>query len=416
MTARVRPVAGRAAGYFLLAPVTGVVWCLLLVPLTLLGLATAPVLVGLPLLALAMVLARASGGSERGLARVALGVDVHPPAPRVRPSGRFGWVWGPVRDAAAWRALLYQLLVLVPRVVQFAVLLAASVAAVVLIALPLATLWLPFAIAVDLGGGREWLIDSWYSGLPAALLGGLLWLALLHGLRTAARWQGWLVRVMLGPSRTAELTAEAQRLHASRARGVEAAEAERRRIERDLHDGAQQRLVSVAMSLGRAKSKLGSDPEAVRALIDEAHADAKLAISELRDLARGIYPSVLGDRGLDAALSSLAARCPVPVEVSVKVEPRPPTAVESTAYFTVAEALTNITKHSGATRARVAVSRTGTSVVVEVVDNGRGGASVRQGGGLAGLADRAATIDGVVTVVSPVGGPTSIRTELPCAW
>jgi signal transduction histidine kinase len=230
---------------------------------------------------------------------------------------------------------------------------------------------------------------------------------------TLAKW-------LLGPNTTEQLTEKAERLQASRARGVDAAEAERRRIERDLHDGAQQRLVAVAMGLGRAKSKMDSDPNAVRALIDEAHADAKLAVSELRDLARGIYPAVLGDRGLDAALSSLAAKCPVPVEVHVAIEPRPPAAVESTAYFIVGECLTNVAKHSGATEAKVNAWReerpTGDLVVVEITDDGHGGASMRAGGGLSGLADRAATIDGVMTVVSPVGGPTVIRADLPCVW
>jgi signal transduction histidine kinase len=229
-----------------------------------------------------------------------------------------------------------------------------------------------------------------------------------------------LAKSLLGPNTTEQLTEKAERLQASRARGVDAAEAERRRIERDLHDGAQQRLVAVAMGLGRAKSKMDSDPDAVRALIDEAHADAKLAVSELRDLARGIYPAVLGDRGLDAALSSLAAKCPVPVEVHVAIEPRPPAAVESTAYFIVGECLTNVAKHSGATEAKVNAWReerpTGDLVVVEITDDGQGGASMRAGGGLSGLADRAATIDGVMTVVSPIGGPTVIRADLPCVW
>ena len=233
-------------------------------------------------------------------------------------------------------------------------------------------------------------------------------------------WLGWLHGelgvALLGPNRTKRLEQKAERLQASRARGVDAAEAERRRIERDLHDGAQQRLVAVAMSLGRAKSKFDHDPEGVRALIDEAHADAKLAVSELRDLARGIYPAVLGDRGLDAALSAQAAKSPIPVDVQVDVNPRPPAAVETTAYFIVGETLTNIAKHSGASEAGVKVWRTDDHVVVEIIDNGHGGAEVRPGGGLAGLADRAATIDGVITVVSPVGGPTVIRADLPCQW
>ena len=233
-------------------------------------------------------------------------------------------------------------------------------------------------------------------------------------------WVGWLHGelglALLGPDRTSRLEQKAERLQASRARGVDAAEAERRRIERDLHDGAQQRLVAVAMSLGRAKSKFDQDPNLVRELIDEAHSDAKLAVSELRDLARGIYPAVLGDRGLDAALSAQAAKSPIPVDVTVTVDPRPPAAVETTAYFIVGETLTNIAKHSGASEAEVKVWRTDDHVVVEITDNGHGGAEVRPGGGLAGLADRAATIDGVITVVSPAGGPTVIRADLPCQW
>jgi signal transduction histidine kinase len=233
-------------------------------------------------------------------------------------------------------------------------------------------------------------------------------------------WLGWLHGelglALLGPNRAERLEQKAEHLQASRARGVDAAEAERRRIERDLHDGAQQRLVAVAMSLGRAKSKFDQDPDLVRDLIDEAHSDAKLAVSELRDLARGIYPAVLGDRGLDAALSAQAAKSPIPVDVTVTVDPRPPAAVETTAYFIVGETLTNIAKHSGASEAEVKVWRTDDHVVVEITDNGHGGAEVRPGGGLAGLADRAATIDGVITVVSPVGGPTVIRADLPCQW
>jgi signal transduction histidine kinase len=255
---------------------------------------------------------------------------------------------------------------------------------------------------------------------PLAIAGVILLPVGLFVLPVIASLHVLLAKALLGPNTNEELEQKAERLQASRARGVDAAEAERRRIERDLHDGAQQRLVAVAMGLGRAKSKLDADPDAAKALIDEAHADAKLAVSELRDLARGIYPAVLGDRGLDAALSSLAAKCPIPVEVNVVIDPRPPAAVESTAYFIVGECLTNIAKHSGATEAKVNAWReerpTGDLVIVEITDDGHGGASLRPGGGLSGLADRAATIDGVMTVVSPVGGPTVIRADLPCAW
>jgi signal transduction histidine kinase len=204
-------------------------------------------------------------------------------------------------------------------------------------------------------------------------------------------------------------------LRARREQLVEVVEAERRRIERDLHDGAQQRLVALAMNLGMAKDKFDRDPTAARALLDEAHADAKQAMVELRNLARGIHPAVLSDRGLDAALSSLAGRAPVPVAVTVSVPERPPAAIETTAYFVVAEALTNIAKHAGATRAAVNVARQNGHLKVEVTDDGVGGADATRGTGLAGLVDRVTAVDGTVRLSSPVGGPTILTVELPCA-
>src|SRR5699024_2047287 len=180
--------------------------------------------------------------------------------------------------------------------------------------------------------------------------------------------------------------------------------------------GAQQRLVSLAMSIGRARSKLDADPNAVPELLDEAHSEAKQAVGELRDLARGIYPAVLADRGLDAALSAHAANSPIPIEITVDVEPRPPAVVESTAYFIVGETLANITKHAEASNATVTVRRDEDRVTVEVTDDGYGGAEVRPEGGLAVLADRPATIAGVRPVASPAGGGTVVRADLPCTW
>jgi signal transduction histidine kinase len=242
----------------------------------------------------------------------------------------------------------------------------------------------------------------------------------LYVTRAMGMMHSSLARVLLGPSEsqleTLQLRARADHLQASRARGVDAAESERRRIERDLHDGAQQQLLAVAMDIGRARAKLDTDPEAARALIEQAHAGTREVIGELRNLARGIYPAILTDRGLDPALSSLAARAPVPVEVSVDLSDRPPAAVESIAYFIVAESLANIAKYARATRASVTVHRDQYWVVVEIADNGVGGASAQPGGGLSGLADRAATIDGLLTVNSPPGGPTVIRADLPCTW
>ncbi|GAB3006282.1 sensor histidine kinase [Saccharothrix stipae] len=415
MVTRVNPGIGRISGYFLLNLVTGLFWFVLLVTLGAVSIGTAVVWVGVPLGVLTLVLARGAATAERAWLRVALGVDIPRPY-RPLPEGATARAKTIAKDPATWRDVSYWLVMLPLGAVEFSLTVALWSAVAGTVFLPLYLHWLPMTWEVTFSEGNVWLIDSFVKALPVSVLGLLLGVLAYRLLKALGQAHVVLARAMLGPSRYGVLSAKAEQLSASRARGVEAAEAERRRIERDLHDGAQQRLVAVAMGLGRARSKMETDPDGARELIAEAHADAKLAISELRDLARGIYPSVLGDRGLDAALSSLAARSPIPVEVEVDVEPRPPTAVESTAYFTVAETLTNVAKHSGATRAHVRVSRTENSVVVEVTDDGRGGAEVRPGGGLAGLADRAATIDGVIVVVSPIGGPTVIRTELPCAW
>ena len=189
----------------------------------------------------------------------------------------------------------------------------------------------------------------------------------------------------------------------------------RRRIERDLHDGAQQRLVAVGMDLGRALDKFDEDPDGARELVDDAHREAQRAIAELRDLVRGFAPAVLEDRGLDAALSALAARAPFPVALHVDVPDRPPASVEANAYFIVAEALTNATRHASARHAEVDVRSRDGWLRIEVVDDGAGGADPARGSGLRGLSDRAAAVDGTFTVTSPPGGGTRVVAELPCA-
>ncbi|MBI2760237.1 MAG: hypothetical protein HYX51_02280 [Chloroflexi bacterium] len=224
-----------------------------------------------------------------------------------------------------------------------------------------------------------------------------------------------LAQALLG-SNPAALAERVDALTESRSRVMDAALAERRRIERDLHDGAQQRLVALAMELGMAKMKMDSDPEAAKHLVDEAHREAKLAMVEIRNLVQGIHPAVLTDRGLDAALSALAGRCPAPVAVIVEVDQRPPAVVESAAYFLVAEALTNVAKHSAATEASVVVRRARGILTVEVADNGLGGADLTAGTGLAGLVDRVTALDGRMTVESPPGRGTRLYAELPCGW
>jgi signal transduction histidine kinase len=256
--------------------------------------------------------------------------------------------------------------------------------------------------------------------LPTALLVALVGLV---GLVFVAPWSTLAVGRLdvafaswfLGPNRQAQLAAEARTAEAGRAAALGSAETERRRIERDLHDGAQQRLVALAMDLGAARERLDSDPEIGKRLVAKAHDEAKEALREIRDLVRGIHPVILEDRGLDAALSAIVARSPIPVDLDITIGERPPATVESAAYFVVSEALTNVARHSDATRARVAIARRGDRLLVEVSDDGRGGADPSQGTGLAGLAERAAAMGGTMDVLSPTGGPTTLLVELPCA-
>jgi signal transduction histidine kinase len=216
------------------------------------------------------------------------------------------------------------------------------------------------------------------------------------------------------PSRGDQLLERVQVLTERRDRALDVASLERRRIERDLHDGAQQRLVALALNLGMARRKLESDPAAAGELVAEAHEEARRALAEIRDLARGIYPAVLTDRGLDAAISALAGRCPVPMEIEIRLPARLPETVEATAYFFVAEALTNVARHSRATSARVSGALRAGRLLVEVEDDGVCGASWKAGTGLSGLADRLTAMDGRLGLRSPPGGPTVVSMEVPC--
>jgi signal transduction histidine kinase len=202
-------------------------------------------------------------------------------------------------------------------------------------------------------------------------------------------------------------------LEETRAGAVAQQESDLERIERDLHDGAQARLVALGMSLGMAEQKLATDPEAAHALLAEAQQGTREALEELRTLARGIHPPVLADRGLEAAISALADRTPLQVSVAVDLPRRPPRAVETAAYYVAAEALANAGKHAGATRVDIAVRESPGGLTVEVVDDGAGGADA-SGNGLRGLARRVEALDGRLEVVSPVGGPTTIRAVMPC--
>jgi signal transduction histidine kinase len=230
--------------------------------------------------------------------------------------------------------------------------------------------------------------------------------------RAMALGHAGLSRLLLRPTRDARV----EQLTESRAGAVDAAHEELQRIERDLHDGAQARLVALAMDLGMAERKVADDPDATRELIGEAREETLRALGDLRELVRGIGPSILRDRGLEAAIASLTAGRSQPVDVHVDVgEPRPSDVQEAAAYFVVAESLANAAKHSGASHVSVRVWRdAGDRIVVECTDDGRGGADPEAGGGLSGLAKRVAALDGTLSVTSPPGGPTTVRAEIPC--
>jgi signal transduction histidine kinase len=254
-------------------------------------------------------------------------------------------------------------------------------------------------------------LDTWEQTLGAAAIGVAVLPVTLFAQRGLAASQAALARWLLAPS----LAARVERLTETRAGAVDVATAELQRIERDLHDGAQARLVALAMDLGMAEERFDRDPESARELVGEARLEAKRALAELRDLARGIRPSLLAERGLGPAIAALAARSPVPATATCDLPRRPPAAVETAAWFVVSEALANTAKHSGAGRATVWVTMRHGDLHVAVVDDGRGGADAG-GAGLKGLAQRVEALDGALEVNSPPGGPTVVRAVLPCGW
>jgi signal transduction histidine kinase len=361
------PVTWKEISHLLVNLPASLIGFVYVVTMVALGAGLAVTVVGLPLLAGGLRGARQLGKAERARARRLLGLRIDEPSPLpVRRTGFFGWLWSSLKDPVGWRAVLYGFIRLPWGIVTFTVTLVS-----------LFVLWpvLPF---------------------------------IARGLTNVDRA---LVRGLLSPSD--ELERRIAELESDRGVVVDTAAADLRRIERDLHDGAQARLVNLAMGLGLAKEKLLEDPDAAALMVDEAHGEVKLALQELRDLARGIHPAVLTDRGLDAALSSVASRCTVPVKVTADLDARPAAAIEGIAYFTVSELLQNVSKHSGARSAAVDVWRTDERLLIQVRDDGHGGAGLDGGTGMAGLADRLGAVDGLFVVDSPVGGPTVITAELP---
>jgi signal transduction histidine kinase len=376
--------------------------------------------VGIPLVLGFVWLTRQVAGAYRWIATNGIGVPIHRPY-RPWASGHIGRkLVGLAKDPASWRDLAW---LFVNSTVGFAVYL-------VMLTLFFGMLW--YAVLpllwwiVERAGGREtallvlrsdfgaWTIDSQtdaLAGIPIALGVGALWWWLCPPLM---RGHARLSRLLLGPTGTSTLAARVQELTESRAETVDASAAELRRIERDLHDGAQARLVSLGMAVGMAEELMRTDPEAAARLLAEAREDSGRALAELRQLVRGIHPPVLADRGLPGAVQALALAHPLPVEVVDQLPGRPSAPVESAAYFAVAETLTNVAKHAGASWAAVKLGYEDGRLLVSVSDNGRGGAAMAAGGGLRGVARRLSAFDGVVDVASPAGGPTVVTMEIPC--
>jgi signal transduction histidine kinase len=368
--------------------------------------------IAIPSVWLTFLVAAQLGRAERARAAALLDVNLASPHPPLAPGNWWSRLRQMITSASRWREIAYLAVALpVMAALGLAVLMVWS-ASFALTGLIAYVGHLPGRSA-DLGLLRI------HSGGQAvgALLVGVLGLSFVAPQATAALAAldrlvvGWL----LGPRRRTDLARRVNELEVSRGAAVSRADADLRRIERDLHDGAQQRLVALAMDLGRARESFDGDPDKARQLVEDAHQEAQAALVELRDLARGIHPAVLTDRGLDAALSAVVTRCPVPVSLSVDLPSRLPAPVESAAYFVVAEALTNVAKHAGARQAKVAIAVRDDRLVVEVSDDGIGGADPSLGSGLSGLADRVAALGGWMQVLSPAKGPTSVIVELPCA-
>ncbi|MEV6277332.1 sensor domain-containing protein [Nocardia sp. NPDC051832] len=386
------------------------------------GLYVSITIIGIPLLALALLGGRTFGRIYRALTRTLLDTPVEPPPPFQRQPGVFGFLKSAFTDRPSWRALLF-LVVQVPLGLVLGYLALIVVAMTVFVALS-PIFWAALRpVNIDENGVEHhslmqfgsFYVDTWPRVLGVAAIGLVLCFAL-----------PWLVRALCLVHRALTLTLlsattrdkQLAELQESRRAVVDDAAATLRRVERDLHDGTQARLVTIAMALGRAEERLdaGGDP---RDLIANAHASSKEALTELRELVRGIHPPAL-ELGLEPALETLTSRCAVPVDLRVTLPQRPSPAIEAIAYFSVAELLTNVVKHAHANRAWVSVvPHDGRTIAITVRDNGIGGVlppgdtETAGGSGLSGLAARARAVDGTLTVDSPTGGPTVVTLLLP---
>jgi signal transduction histidine kinase len=392
------------AGYVLLAFPTGLAYFVVLVVGISVGAALAVLVIGIGILLVTLAAWRAMAAIERGLARALLGVPIPQPFDR-RDLPVMERVTSWLRDPVTWKSLVFVALKFPLGIVSLAATGFLGFIALVMLFAPVIVLATPVTIF-------GWIVTNSGQAVPLTLIGIPATLLVLH----LTNGQAWLwalfARVMLGPS-TVQLHDRVDDLRDARARIIAAADAERRRIERDLHDGAQQRLVALSLTLGMAESRLAADPPAAATLIAQAREEAALAVKELRDLASGIHPALLSERGLGPALDALAARAPVPTTVDGVPADRLPPQVESAVYFVTAEALTNVAKYAGAMSAGVTLVVEHGRLRLMVRDDGAGGADINGGTGLAGLRDRVEALDGLLHVDSPPGLGTTVIAEIP---
>lgn len=400
-------LTGLAVVYVLLAVPTV---AMLVVLTTSLGVAV--VGVGLVLLLVFVPITQQLTNLHRALSGWVLGQKIENPYRPRRPGGPLAILAGWANDPARWRDFVWTYVVVC---IRWAL-------AWIALFFGLAVVWyaiFPFLFAVTPDGTFD--TDYGIFTLDTQAESYLHWIFMLvaFGLwwwlePVFVKWCALLDRALLSPSR-GTLERRVAEVSASRAESIDHSAAELRRIERDLHDGAQARLVSLGMSLGLAEELMAKDPEAAAKLLSEARTVTTSALGDLRSVVRGIHPPVLADRGLAGALQALALDMSLPVSVTIVLSGRPPAPVESAVFFATSELLANIGKHAAATRASIDVSHDGHALRVVVTDDGVGGASLAKGTGLAGVARRLAAFDGTMDLVSPVGGPTVVTLEVPCA-
>jgi signal transduction histidine kinase len=395
--------------YLLLALPLGVIEFSFLVTAISFGFGTAVTLIGIPILIATVWAWRWIAQLERSLIGRLVGVEIPSPY-RPDPEGGRWWkrIAARLADPATWKDLAFLLLQLPLGILSFTV-------TVTVLGLGLGLLFAPaYYWSLDSGDFiAAFDVDTLAKAIAAVPLGALILLVGIPGLSALGRLYGWLAAQLLGSNADPVLTAQVTELQDARSRIIAAGDAERRRIERDLHDGAQQRLVALALNLRMAEQRAASGDPSAAELVRQAGEEANLALKELRDLARGIHPAILTNRGLPAALEDLAARATVPVEVIAAPAERLPDPVEAAAYFVVSECLANIGKHAGATSATVSVKPDDGHLVVVVADDGVGGASLGNGSGIQGLEDRVGALSGTLAVESPPGEGTRVTATIP---